>query len=291
MIVWPQSLIAELAARRCLLFLGAGVSMSATKVTPQGPVSPPMWEAFLQKLLANVNRGTANDQKFAAELLNGKRYLECAQILRETCLQNADYNRIVGECFESFQPTGIHGYLDAIDQKVVVTTNFDSIYEDHCRQGDAVNGYAVVNYYDDNLISRLRSPKRVIIKAHGSVAAPENTVLSKSDYFKARRDYPGFFKILESLFLTHTLVFLGYSLNDPDIQLLLETVSLNTKSDHPHYAVMAEGIHPAMKKAFLETYNIEILEFDPQNNYAAFQTSVEELANNVTTYREEQLNE
>jgi hypothetical protein len=166
-----------------------------------------------------------------------------------------------------------------------VTTNFDTLYEDHCRQGDATHGYVVLNYYDHGLINRMRSPTRIIIKAHGCATAPEATILSKSDFFKARATYTAFFKALESLFLTHTLVFLGYSVSDPDIQLILENSTITASSDHPHYALMRRGLHPAIQAAFRRTYNIEILEFDPANDYAEFLACLQDLAVRVDENR------
>jgi hypothetical protein len=284
MINWPESLVVELAARRCILFLGAGCSMSACR--PDNPDGhPPNWSDFLRLLLEECNRGGDDDRAKAKELLGSQQYLDCAEILRSTCIHPPDYNRIVTRTFERYRPTEVHRLVEQLDQKIVITTNFDTIYEDHCRQGDATFGYAVMNYYDQGLINRLRSPTRVIVKAHGCATAPERTILSKSDFFKGRSTAPAFFKALESLFLTHTLLFLGYSVGDPDIQLLLENSTITAASEHPHYAVMPLGIHAAIRAAFHRTYNIEILEFDPTDNFAEFIACLQDLTARVNETR------
>ena len=288
---WPQSLVIELAARRCVIFLGSGASRSAIKRTANGDKNPPHWKGFLEILRDGANRGGADDIRVANELLDGEKYLDCAEVLRTTCIHDADYNRLLAQTFEGYRPTEIHSHIERIDQKIVVSTNYDSLYEDKCRQGDGADGYVVLNYYDDGLLARLRSPKRLIVKAHGSVARPEATVLTRSDYFSAREKYTGFYRILESLFLTHTLLFIGYSLSDPDIQLLLENASITAPSAHPHYALMAQGVHPAIRAAFSKTYNVQILEFDPANDYAEFGASLDALAGLVLEQREEQTNE
>jgi hypothetical protein len=285
MVNWPESLVIELAARRCILFIGAGASASA--VRPDDAVShPPNWPQFLRILLEGWNRGNDADAIVAQQLTDKQQYLEAAEILRSTGLHTADYNRLIGSTFERYRPTDVHRLLELLDQKIVVTTNFDTLYEDHCRQGDGRAGYSVIQYYDDGLVARMRSPKRLILKVHGCVTVPEKTVLSKSDYFKARANYAGFFKTVESLFLTHTLLFIGYSVTDPDIQLLLENTTITAPSDHPHYALMAHGLHPAIRNAFKRTYNIEILEFDPSNNYEQFVTSLQDLASKVVEMRD-----
>lgn len=284
MISWPESLVIELAARRCIIFLGAGCSAGATR-PDRLTDRPPTWAKFLSILHQRSNRGDVNDRNKALELLQREQYLESAEILRAECLYAADYGHIVIDTFEKYRPTEIHRAIESLDQKIVVTTNYDTLYENHCMQGDGAYGYVVLNYHEDGLVARLRSPKRLIIKVHGSITVPERTVLSKSDYFRARAQYSGFFKTLGSLFLTHTLLFIGYSVTDPDIQLLLENATITAPSDHPHYATMAAGLHPALKAAFRRTFNIEILEFDPANDYEQFLTSLNDLTAKVEEAR------
>jgi len=142
-----------------------------------------------------------------------------------------------------------------------------------------------MNYYDQGLINRLRSPTRVIVKVHGCGTTPECTILSKSAFFKSRSTAPAFFKSIESLFLTYTLLFLGYSVGDPDIQLLLENSTITASSEHPHYALMPRGLNTAIRAAFRPTYNIEILEFDPANTFAEFIPCLQELAARVNETR------
>lgn len=289
MVNWPQSLVIELAARRCIIFLGAGASASATRADGNNPRQhPPTWAKLLGTLHASSNTGDAADRDQAHDLLDKKQYLESAEILRSSCILPADYNRIIAETFSRYRPTEVHKAIERLDQKIVVTTNFDSLYEDNCRQGDATHGYVVLNYYDLGLINRMRSPTRIIIKAHGCVTMPEKTVLSKSDFFKARADHPEFYRTLESVFLTHTLLFIGYSISDPDIQLLLENSTITARSEHPHYALMAQGLHQAIRSAFLRTYTIQILEYDPANNHEEFLTALEDLAEQVEAKRNEQ---
>ncbi len=284
MINWPETLVEELAARRGIVFLGAGASASSTRLGAPDQ-HPPTWGGLLELLYQHINRGEEPDREAVRELLDSDKYLEAAEILRKVCIYKPDYERLVGMTFERFRPTEVHKAIERLDQKVVITTNFDTLYEDHCRQGDAAHGYAVLNYYDHGLINRLRSPKRVIVKVHGCVTAPELTVLTKSDFFEARSEYSNFFRTLESLFLTQTLLFIGYSISDPDIQLLLENSTIAAKSEHPHYAVMRQGQHSAIRGAFLRTYSIEILEFDPANNYEEFLLSLQDLADKVEEAR------
>lgn len=57
----------------------------------------------------------------------------------------------------------------------------------------------------------------------------QKIVLTKSVYFKEKQVFSNFYKVLDSLFLTNTLFFVGCNLSDPDIQLILENVTISAK--------------------------------------------------------------
>lgn len=285
MIHWPDSLIDELAARRCVIFLGSGASAPATKQVGEELVRPPTWAGLLKILLDKCPNDPQGSKNNAETLLNKENYLDCAEIIRETCLSTAEYNRCISQTFSGYEATDIHKAVEILDQKVVITTNFDCLYENHCRQGEGRDGYAILRYYDGGLIARMRSPTRLIIKAHGCTSEPERTILTKSDFFNARSDHKGFFDALESIFLTHTILFIGYSINDPEIQLILENNIITYPSSNPHYATMPKGSHPSILSAFKKTNNIDILEYDSANNHAELLDCLNSLCSRVEERR------
>lgn len=287
MINWPDSLIDELAARRCVIFIGSGASASATKKGANDEIiSPPTWDKLLKILIDKCHEDKEGSKTKALELLSSEKYLDCAELIRHHCMQPADYNKNIESIFSGYNPTEIHKAVLNLDQKVVVTTNFDRIYEHLCLRGDGRDGYIVLNYYDNGLIARMRSPKRIIVKAHGCAGTPEHTILTKSDFFKARSDYPGFFSSLESIFLTHTILFIGYSVNDPEIQLILENNIITYPSENPHYATTSMGMHRTMIAAFKKTNNISMLEYDPINDHIELVESLNDLCAQVEERRQ-----
>jgi hypothetical protein len=285
MIDWPTSLIEELAARRTVLFLGAGSSAGASRIAQTGVTEhPPGWKKFLTDLVASAKKGSTEDLSMAESLIAESRLLDAAEILR-SCIQDADYTRCIRNTFKDYKNSVLHEAINAIDQKVVITTNYDCIYENFCRQGDGADGYHVIKYHDEGLVASLRSPTRLILKAHGCMQSADRTVLTKSEYFGARQNYGSFFQTLESLFTTNTLLFIGYSLADPDIQLLLENSAITAKSIHPHYATMPIGTHNSIKASFRKIYNVEILEYDSSNGHEELSNSLISLANAVNEAR------
>jgi hypothetical protein len=257
---WPDSLLAEVAERRCAIVLGAGASASC--VSEDGSSSPKGWHDFLGSGISRIHEET--DAEEARRLLGLAAYLDAAQVMADA-LGPGDFAKFIYEELVTprFQPSAIHELILAIDPKIVITTNYDDVYETLARAGAAASGYNVCRYYQSHLVNDLRSPRRLIIKAHGCVSDPQKIVLTRRQYFEARRSYPQFFAALDAIFLTHTLLFIGSSFSgDPDIELLLQNAQISAPSDHPHYAVVEAGRHASVRKAIEETHNIRLLEYD-----------------------------
>ncbi|KAB0654229.1 SIR2 family protein [Burkholderia diffusa] len=280
---WDKSFVDELAARRCIVFMGSGVSAGCRSA--DGTKSPPDWAALLRLLHGAMPLGS--DKDFALAKIEAKEYLDAAEVICSR-VSAADFAAIMRAEFVAprYQASGAHRSILKMDPKIVVTTNYDDIYERYCATGDAAAGYNVCRYYETHLINDLRSPVRSIIKAHGCVTDPSKGVLTKHQYFKARQQSPNFFKILDALFITHTLLFIGYSLSDPDIQLLLENTNITAPSAHQHYAVVRQGsMHEALKSAATKSYNLRFVEYGG-DGHEELLAGLEDLANLVVEKRE-----
>ena len=95
----------------------------------------------------------------------------------------------------------------------IVTTNFDTFVEDHL-------GFTPL-LGNDILLS---NPYQSVYKIHGSVTDPSNMVLTKKDYDLFNHRYELIQAQLISLFIHNPIVFLGYSINDANIQKLLSVI-------------------------------------------------------------------
>jgi hypothetical protein len=140
---WPNALIEELAARRCIIFLGAGASAGC--LAPDGLSRPPDWKTFLEKL-KDALPGAAY-KTIIDELLCKEKYLDAAEII--LCkIYPADFARIIRQLFVQprYQPCHIHQNVLVIDPKIVITTNYDDIYDNFCRTGDAKDSYNIWKY-------------------------------------------------------------------------------------------------------------------------------------------------
>lgn len=70
--IWPDNLVEELAYRRCLIFLGSGIS--ATAKNDEGE-SPDTWGAFLDNVKSKMKNPSAEDEEFVGDMLRKQNYL------------------------------------------------------------------------------------------------------------------------------------------------------------------------------------------------------------------------
>jgi len=277
-IQWPNNLVEEIAYRRVVLFLGAGVSALATNDLGEHPKT---WGAFLSDAIALLDHASPAEFDFINSMIAKENYLLALQSIQDKC-DPGRYRHYLEKIFRrpNFKPSESHQKIKELDCKVVVTTNFDKIYDNLCNE----HGYSVSTYMTPRMIiSNLKTTNNLIIKAHGSIDDIDNMVFTQSQYYQARTKYPNFYDVLRSLFLTNTVLFLGYSLSDPDINLVLETLTSVNTLGCPHYAVVKKGVPKELKDYWLKSFNIACLEYGP--NFDNLPENIESLLTEVLSYR------
>jgi hypothetical protein len=65
-----------------------------------------------------------------------------------------------------------------------------------------------------------------LVKLHGSIDQPETIVLTRSDYARARADRKEMLSFLRSEMLETAFLFFGFSLSDPNFNLLHDDIRL-----------------------------------------------------------------
>ncbi|MCX7112977.1 MAG: SIR2 family protein [Proteobacteria bacterium] len=260
MIVWPTSLIREVAARRCIFFLGAGVSASASDKTGNNPKA---WGLFLSEASSLILNN--KDKKEVNKLIKWKQYLVALQGIRDR-VNPADYRDLLDKHFnnQAYQASYLHECIYLLDSRIVITTNFDRIYEKYCLKTANSDAYKIINYYSHDLVDEIRSDSRLIIKAHGSIDDISKMIFTRSEYHQAKQNHSQFYEIIKALFLTNTVLFVGCSLVDTDVLLLLEEVKITGSSERPHYAVIKKNSMSIFElRDWQKTYNICALEYAP----------------------------
>lgn len=281
MIEWPDDLVADVASRRCVLFLGAGVSKNARNSDGAHPMD---WREFIEHL-----SGKVTDLAHRAEIMHALAdadLLTACELARRFLHQDGFKSALLDEYVtKRFVPAAIHENLSQVDSRFVLTTNFDRLYE-QCANQLQKGTVLVKNYYDGDVADVFRRRERVVLKVHGTIDSPDRTIFTRSQYARARKEHAYFYQVLRGLFVTHTHIFLGASLRDPDIQLLLEDHAYRFDGARPHFIVMPkDSARVGTLRILEETMNLRALVYDPADNHKALSDSVVELVKLVEAAR------
>lgn len=121
----------------------------------------------------------------------------------------------------------------------------------------------------------------------GLLSDKDVAYLHRSQYHKAKREHSNFYEVLKALFIIHTVIFVGCSLDDPDVQLILEDVNIIGSSQRPHYILTKEKSQNFFGlNDWLNTYNIRALEYGPTHDDLI--TDLENLWDKVDITRRDQ---
>lgn len=261
-IQWPEALVRELADRRGLVFLGAGASRSCQAST--GEKFPDWWE-LLNSLGSYL---TGGDKDAFDGLMEKSRLLDAAQVIADSMDTSSFHNRLLTTFkHKRIKPNELYEAINVIDQPIVLTTNYDQIYEDYWDSLDsgavADRQLLVATPADEHLIDHMRAGRRLLIKLHGCISNPHKVVLSRSSYAENRTKNMEFYRVVSALMLTRTMLFVGCGFGgDPDIDLLLEDAAFTARSEYPHYALVPKGQHPSLLKALKTSFNIQAIEYE-----------------------------
>lgn len=280
MINWPNSIVEDIARRKCVLVLGSGVSKNSVNNAGRRPKD---WKEFLKSASENINGKT----EIRRQIKSGDYLTACELIKKE--LGRDDYNSLVRDEFliPAFQPAEIHKHIFNLDSRIVITPNFDKIYDTYANT--ASNGNIIVKkYYESDVADCIRRPEPLIIKIHGSVESPDNLIFTRKDYAEARTENRDFYHLIDALSITHTFIFIGCGTNDPDIRLILEDYSFRFSHNKKHYLIMPKNaIHVKVREIISETMSLKALLYDPRDNHAELTVSLKDLVIKVELKRDD----
>jgi len=275
MTIWPAKLVEDFQIERVVLFIGSGVSRNS--VGRDGVTRPKTWHTFLE---------TAAEQRNVTEkiapYLQARDYLTALDVLRHG-MANEDYAALVRAEYQApgYEAADIHDALYRLDCRIVLTPNFDKIYDVFAAQKSR-GTIDVKEYHCRDIAEFTRGDRRVVIKTHGSVDSHKLMIFGRKDYAKARVEHSLFYDVLKALILTHTFLFVGCGIDDPDIRLVLEDINFGAVGSRSHYFVAAAGaINADMKNVLADTMNLRVVEYAYEaesNDHSDLTKSLIELA-------------
>ena len=198
----PDSLVSAVRSRKAILFAGAGLSCT---------LGLPLFDVLTTYLAERLNFSTAKEFDF--------RTLSEYYLL-ETC----ENSELFAWMRATWCPSGVdirssraHHCITDLDFPVIYTTNYDSWLES-AFEARGKPFRKVVNVTD---LAESDGSETEIIKFHGDLDHPSSIVLTESSFLRRMSLEEPLDIRLRSDSLGQPIVFVGYSLSDPNIRYLL----------------------------------------------------------------------
>lgn len=185
------------------LFIGAGVSREAGFVD---------WKGLLQDAADELDLDIDKEHDLLA----------LAQYQVNARGGRGDFNQQLLDAFvRDARSTVVHEILPRLPIDTVWTTNYEQLLEESYK---AAGRHVEVKLTIENLAQARKGRDVTIYKMHGCVTQPHQAVLTKEDY----EDYDAtrrlFTDSLKGDFIEKTLLFLGFSFTDPNVERILAKV-------------------------------------------------------------------
>jgi uncharacterized protein (DUF2267 family) len=176
-------------------------------------------------------------------------YLQAAQVLHNAAAEHVQHF-IKTEFRQRGTINGPVRLLPELANGCIVTTNFDTVIEDLFRdRGQPLDGYMHGTQAGNNFVLRLLRGERCILKLHGDAGQANTHVFTQAQY-KAAYGEPFAFqnqlpRALRQIFISHSLLFLGCSLEQDKTLDLFKSVVDEAAFEIPdHFALLNEPATP-----------------------------------------------
>lgn len=144
----------------------------------------------------------------------------------------------------------------------IITTNYDHLLEDS--ENELRTQYDVIKN-DADLLKSEKS--KYIIKMHSDIDEPDKIVLKEQDYLNYSQNHVLIEMFVKSLLVDHTVLFLGYSLNDYNVKQIISWINYmrsqneNTLKDNVTigYIILDEPKIDETQEKYFENNKIEII--------------------------------
>jgi hypothetical protein len=214
------------------VFLGSGMSFDACGLDWKTLVAP-----YISKLQGNDT-----------DLIKGLQYY-----VTQTGINTIDFKKEIAKKFIGLNYDTRHELLSKLPIRNYWTTNFDTLIEDALKN---IYEHRDIMKTNDSFITAEERRDNVVYKLHGDVNEPQDIVILQDDYDEYPKSHCNFFTALENELATNTILFLGYSFKDPDINNIINKLNLKTSSRQTHLFVLKKD----EDNEFLQKYWIKELE-------------------------------
>lgn len=276
-------LIDDLARQRVVLFLGSGVSASATTRSGQ---KIKQWSEFLNYAAEKV--GDQKTKKHIANLIKSSDYLMACELLR-SALDDKWQKILIDEFSQVADPSDLHKAIVRLDQRIILTTNFDKILQNTWNSPDITVTHhpTMIAELDASIFRLLRDDNKYLIKLHGSIDRPDTIIFTKENYNKYAYGSWIYRELLGALLLTHTFVFIGFSMSDPAVSFIIEMHAQKFPETRPHYIFVPGSASQQSIDISKKLRRLYIVPYSPKDEHKQLVHFIEEIGGLVRKRRAE----
>ena len=153
-------------------------------------------------------------------------------------------NRLNHKLVEAFskdaEPTENHRILARLPIATYWTTNYDRLIEKSLKDAHKV---VDVKYCLDHLPITKYRRDAVVFKMHGDVEHPNDAVLTRDDYERYHLEMAPFIDALKGDLISKTLLFIGFSFTDPNLDYILSRVRVLYEKNRKQSECILRRVH------------------------------------------------
>ncbi len=240
---FPKQLLDDINNGKCIPIIGAGFSKNA--ILRSGTI--PLWNELGQII--------ANELEFEYEgnpidIISDYEHKYKRSVLVEKLREFLH--------IDEAKPGKAHISFAKLYFKIIITTNFDNLLE---KSFDLLKKPYQVITSEKQLGLNFSNVLTKIIKIHGDLNNPTKLILTEADYDMFFQKNPLMTTYITSLLMNRTPLFIGYSMNDPDLRQLLKIIHSRLGNfRRPVYAIGIDLSKPEIRR--FERRKIEIINLE-----------------------------
>ena len=240
-----------LSTGRCIVWVGAGPSVE---------VGLPNWTELANTVLEECRRRQRAGFASIEDRYRKRQFPEMFD--RVSITYGREFLHEV--CSRALEDTGQIGsiYRDIVDLDCLsyFTTNYDTVLERHLN----TSGRAVQKYLNSDADLRTIDidTTPALVKLHGEFLDSQSVVLTKSDYQNWYQSGPkeAFQTFLKSHMARDRILFIGYSLNDPELMAIQERLAVNLRRSVSSMVLLPNASGEDVD-SWSTYYNVDVLSY------------------------------
>lgn len=235
-----RELYNEKEQNNLVVFIGAGISENYAEI--KNDKSFPSWK----KLIDEIKIGNNNTDDF----------LKSAQIYEDNYSKEALVTKVKELFPKEYNCHDIHKLIYEIEPTHIITTNYDDLLEKAMRIKNLDNKFHVVD--TDAQIPLSKSKHNLLVKAHGDLNRT-NIVLSEQDYNNYEKNFPLILSFIRYVFSKYKVLFLGFSLSDPNFNKILYWVKNILEENTIKHTVILHSDISKSEKIHFEKKSVNVI--------------------------------